>query len=365
MGTGSRAGPPPAWSRGFVLRMLRESVPAPADRPGRASGYRPRHRPGLGERAPAARPHPHDGPAAAAPQPGAPGRGRTSARLAGRAAMDADRILTAVLHPPAEPADHPLAGWVQSRETAHLVAWAVCGIIPPALRSRAIRPRRAPRRRRTPALGRRPDGLLRPASPDARKRRPSRGTRTAPAPPEPLPRLLRPGPRRRGLGRAGAAHHAPGPGSARLHAAVDRGPHRRDGRRPPGRPVPLYDFVDALAADQHGELANLAYWAYWLGSTPPTQPDDAFLHRPEPTAWSPPHLFQRLAGSLHDAPGTVDLCVHSLHTLLHLHPWLPLADPASARHLRERAVELLDAGVLSPVSRRDIESVHYRLQQTN
>jgi hypothetical protein len=98
---------------------------------------------------------------------------------------------------------------------------------------------------------------------------------------------------------------------------------------------------------------------------PPTQPDDGFLHRPDPTAWSPSHLFQQLAGSLHDAPGTVDLYVHSLRTLLHLHPWLPLADPAAARHLGERAVELLDAGVLSPVSRRDLESVHYRLQQTN
>ncbi|MER5866662.1 hypothetical protein [Kitasatospora sp. NPDC002040] len=34
--------------------------------------------------------------------------------------MDADRVLTAVLSPSADPAGHPLAGWVQSRETAHL-----------------------------------------------------------------------------------------------------------------------------------------------------------------------------------------------------------------------------------------------------
>ncbi|MFJ4338683.1 helix-turn-helix domain-containing protein [Streptomyces sp. NPDC088915] len=281
------------------------------------------------------------------------------------AAMDADRILTAVLHPSADPADHPLAGWVQSRETAHLVAWAVRGIIPPALQPHANRRRRGPApagpqlsaadraaffaqlRRTTESAGRAGErGLL-------LRRQSLYLASYDPAPDaedwaEQALRTMRPA--------LALRAYTPRWIEARTAATVAA-------RR--GDPVPLYDFVDALAVDQHSELANLAYWAYWLGSMPSTQPDDDFLHRPDPTAWNPPHLFQQLAGSLHDAPGTVDLYVHSLHTLLRLHPWLPLADPASARHLRERAVELLDARALSPVSRHDIESVHYLLQQTN
>ncbi|MFE7583593.1 helix-turn-helix domain-containing protein [Streptomyces gardneri] len=281
------------------------------------------------------------------------------------AAMDADRILTAVLRPPADPDDHPLAGWVQSRETANLVAWAVRGITPPALQARAARPRRGP----TPTgpqltatdradffthLRRTAESANRAGERGLLLRRQSLYLASYdPAPDaedwaEQALRTMRPA--------LAMRDYTPRWIEARTAATV---------AARQGDPVPLYDFVDSLTGDQHSELANLAYWGYWLGSMPPTQPDDGFLHRPDPTAWSPVHLFQQLVGSLHDAPGTVDLYVHSLHTLLHLHPWLPLADPAAARHLQERATELLEARILSPVSRRDIESVHYRLQKTN
>ncbi|GAA3087957.1 hypothetical protein GCM10017562_67820 [Streptomyces roseofulvus] len=364
MGTGSRSRTDTGVVSGFVLRMLRESVPLPqavlAERLGvdlgTVQGWESGRRP--------------------------LGNVRTMDLLQLRrtlallgaggsllgwldAALDADRILTAVLHPPADPAAHPLAGWVQSRETAHLIAWAVRGIIPPALQPHAIR------RRRGPA----------PAGPQLsaadRTHFFAQLRRTAES-------ADRAGERRLLLRRQSLylASYDPAPDAEdwadqalrTMRPALalrDYTPRWIEARTAAtvaarqGDPVPLYDFVDALAADQHSELANLAYWAYWLGSMPPTQPDDHFLHHPDPAAWSPVHLFQQLTGSLHDAPGTVDLYVHSLHTLLHLHPWLPLADPAAARQLGERAVELLDGGVLSSVSRRDLESVHYRLQQTN
>ncbi|MFE9483916.1 hypothetical protein ACFYNM_35665 [Streptomyces spororaveus] len=63
-------------------------------------------------------------------------------RLAGRgadativdlldAAMDADRIIAATLQPAKE--SHPLAEWVHTRDTAHMLAWALTGTRPPSL----------------------------------------------------------------------------------------------------------------------------------------------------------------------------------------------------------------------------------------
>ncbi|MFD4791715.1 helix-turn-helix domain-containing protein [Streptomyces sp. NPDC058459] len=59
------------------------------------------------------------------------------------AAMDADRIIAAGLEDETGAA-HPLAGWVHTRDTAHMLAWALNGTVPPALAGRLPRPRRGP-----------------------------------------------------------------------------------------------------------------------------------------------------------------------------------------------------------------------------
>ncbi|MGW7331341.1 hypothetical protein ACWGIU_22705 [Streptomyces sp. NPDC054840] len=38
----------------------------------------------------------------------------------------------------------PAAGWVHTRDTAHMLAWALNGTVPPALAGRLPRPRRGP-----------------------------------------------------------------------------------------------------------------------------------------------------------------------------------------------------------------------------
>ncbi len=282
------------------------------------------------------------------------------------AAMDADRILTAVLNPPADPADHPLAGWVQSRETAHMIAWAVRGITPPQLADRVIRPRRgpAPVGPQLAAADRTAffDHLRRTAETAA-----NAGNRALllrrqalylasydPAPDagdwaEQALRTMRPALALRG--------YNPRWIEARTAATV---------AARQGDPDQLHDFIaTALTDDQHGELANLAYWAYWLGAMPAEQPDDGFLHHPTPAAWNPVQLLQGLVGSLHDAPGTVDLYIHSVTTLLHLNPWLSLAAPDAVRYFGERTDELRDRQALSPGSRNDLDSAHTLLQQAN
>lgn len=91
----------------------------------------------------------------------------------------------------------PLAGWVHTRETAHMLAWTLNGTTPPGPRrtftqalSRAVRP--------FPVTGYgRPGGVLRPPARHRRARRPAGRERRAAAPPGALPS---PVPARRSLG---------------------------------------------------------------------------------------------------------------------------------------------------------------------
>ncbi|GAA2773440.1 hypothetical protein [Kitasatospora cinereorecta] len=117
-------------------------------------------------------------------------------------------------------------------------------------------------------------------------------------------------------------------------------------------PDQLQHFITtALLDDEHGELANLAYWALWLGAMPADRTDDTFMHHPDPTLWDPIRLFRALVDSFHLAPGTVDLYVHSISTLLRLHPWLSHAAPGTAQRFDEFAVELHDGTLISATTR--------------
>lgn len=280
------------------------------------------------------------------------------------AAMDADRVLTAALHTPAT--GHPLAEWVQSRDTAHMVAWAVRGIPPPALAHRPAPSRRGPAPP-GPALtaAERADFFthLRRTAETAHEA----GDRSLllrrqalylasydPAPDagewaEQALRTMRP---------ALAVHgYSPRWIEARTTATV---------AARQGDPEQLYDFIDtALVDDEHGELANLAYWAYWTGAMPADQCDDGFMHVPSPAAWNPLHLYEHLVDSLHDTPGTVDLYLHSLTILLGSTPWLAQASPDATGRFADRATELLDGHLISRRSRQDLQCVQYRLRQTN
>ncbi|MFE4658188.1 multiprotein-bridging factor 1 family protein [Streptomyces hydrogenans] len=344
---------------GFVLRLAREAAPLTQNRlaqelgvdTGTVQGWESGRRPlanvragtllGLRRRLPAL---------------GAPGG------IVGllEAAMDADRILAAALGDAAGP--HPLAGWVHTRDTAHMLAWALTGTTPPALAGRLPPVRRGP----TPASPALPAGLRETVFTHLR---------------EATERAAR-------QGEAGALLHR----QALYLASYDRGPkaaawtraalHRgRDGlaRRGfsphwagarstaaalarQGDPQPLLDFIDrALADDDVAEAANLNYWAYWVGALGAAQPDDAFMADRTLTGWDPVTLLRGLARGLHVAPGYVDLYAHTLWALLVRFPWLPQAAGPLAGPLRERTAQLLDGAELSARSRRELGSVHYGL----
>ncbi|MFI8518721.1 XRE family transcriptional regulator [Streptomyces sp. NPDC085481] len=276
-------------------------------------------------------------------------------------AMDADQIIGAALEPSGDIGLHPLASWVHTRDTAHMLAWALTGVAPPAVGERMPAPSRRPavaapllgtadriaffdHLRETAEAARRPGGgrlLHRQALYlTSYDRGPAAASWTAHA--------LH---ARRGVlsGRGWSEHWAEARSTATALARL-------------GDPQPLLDFIErSLADDDTAEAANLNYWAYWLGGVRLPQSDDQFMRDRELTAWDPVTLLRGLTYGLHHAPGFVDLYVHTLWALLTAHPWLPQASHVLARDLAERAGRLLDGGGTSERSRRELSTVHYVL----
>lgn len=278
------------------------------------------------------------------------------------AAMDADRVIEAALTPPRPGVPHPLSEWVHTRDTAHMIAWAANGSTPPALRQRPIPARRGPVAS-APQL-----------TPTERTAFFAHLRDTAEA-------AVR-------VGREGSLlhrqalyltsyDHGPEAASWTAHALhsrrgvlVGRGwtPHWAEARSTAtalarlGDPQPLWDFIERSMADsEDGEVANLNYWALWLGAIQRPQANDAFMRDRGMTDWDPVTLLRGLVHGLHQAPGFVDLYAHTVWALLEAHTWLPLAAGDLTRALANRTTQLLDGSALSERSRRELSTVHYRL----
>ena len=277
-------------------------------------------------------------------------------------AMDADRIISATIHPE-NTAQHPLADWVHTRDTADMIAWALNGTVPPSLARHSTPGRRGPvakapllptldrgvffsqlRETAELAVHMGEDGLL--------LHRQALYLCSYDRTPEATSWM-------------GHALHT------RRDLITVRGwtPHWSTARSTAvalarlGDPQPLLDFIDrAMADDDAAETANLTYWAYWLGSIREPQANDGFM-RQGPNNWEPVRLLRGLAAGLHQAPAYVDLYVHSLWALLTNHHWLPLAEPELADSLYAHISGLLDRNGISPRSRRELSAVHYVLRE--
>lgn len=117
----------------------------------------------------------------------------------------------------------------------------------------------------------------------------------------------------------------------------------------------------ALVDDDAGEAANLNYWAYWLGEGSGLELSDDFIANPVPGPWPGNKLLAHLIQGMVPEHGYVDLNIHSVWALIRIRPNL-LRSGGAGRGLRERLPVMLDSRELSPLARRELESIRYAVR---
>ncbi|MGH3860290.1 helix-turn-helix domain-containing protein [Actinokineospora sp.] len=126
------------------------------------------------------------------------------------------------------------------------------------------------------------------------------------------------------------------------------------------------DALDAFVARKLStdaqEIANLNYWAYWLGEIPDPQVNDDFMTTVDPEQWFGARVLDHLLDRLNPGSHHADLNIHTLWALL-------LARPIvlrGRRHAQARAGEVVDRMSAHPHlthrARRELDSVAYAIR---
>lgn len=123
----------------------------------------------------------------------------------------------------------------------------------------------------------------------------------------------------------------------------------------------LHDFV-ARTAGTDAELANLNYWAHWIGELPDDQANDSFMVEADTRAWSGVRLLHRLVDRLDPASPHLPLNLHTVHSLVASRPAL-LTERSAERDALSTVLDVLTSdGVLSREGRDQAAGLHYALR---
>ncbi|MDT0303546.1 helix-turn-helix domain-containing protein [Streptomonospora wellingtoniae] len=277
-------------------------------------------------------------------------------------AMEADRFIGYVLSSegPIELDGHPLASWVITRPFTDLLGWTFTGTAPAALAE-------APVRRRGPA----PPGPQLAADERRHVMDHLRDAAEQAAPDTAEGALLR-----------RQAHYVAGydqsSETVEWLAVMQRTEQRRlrsDEWTPSwavvrsgahtlarqGDADALPQFIGVHVETDECEIANLNYWAYWLGELTDPQLDDTFMIEVDLGAWHGDRLLEHLTAKLVAGNPYVDVVAHSLWSLVHRKP--DAITPTRGTALSSAAKRILDEdGAMSPQSRRELNEVLYALR---
>ncbi|WP_435107366.1 helix-turn-helix domain-containing protein [Nocardiopsis synnemataformans] len=122
----------------------------------------------------------------------------------------------------------------------------------------------------------------------------------------------------------------------------------------------LPEFIDVHISTDACEIANLNYWAYWLGEISDPQLADTFMVELDLDSWHGDRLLKHLTKRLTPINPYVDVVCHTLWALIIRKP--SLLDTRAAGELVGSVSQILDSTVISPQSRRELEEVLYALR---
>lgn len=272
-------------------------------------------------------------------------------------AIDVDLTVGQILTGAHSASDHPLATWVHTRTWHDLLAWAVAGTTPNALREadpQVPKPRLAPVDR-TSLLN-----SLREVAEQAGN--------------DPESTLLR----RQVFYVSSWDDTATG---RDWLAQQERLELRRlrpvDGWTPTwvagrslavaracqGDPDQLRHFLRTQLVTDDQETANLNYWAYWCGEETGPAVSDDFMAGGDLGQWRGGLLLRHLSRGLSITTPYIELTVHTVWALLARRPWLLDEDLALTADLNRRISALLDhPEALTGPARRELEQVHYAVK---
>ncbi|GAA1772043.1 helix-turn-helix domain-containing protein [Nonomuraea bangladeshensis] len=122
----------------------------------------------------------------------------------------------------------------------------------------------------------------------------------------------------------------------------------------------LQEFISTRLSDDVCEMANLNYWAYWLGEASEPQVTDLFMIELGLESWQGTKLLRHLANRLEPVNPYMEVVTHTLWALIMLRP--DALSPSAAKQVIGSARQALDFPAVSDRSRRELEAVVYALR---
>jgi hypothetical protein len=122
----------------------------------------------------------------------------------------------------------------------------------------------------------------------------------------------------------------------------------------------LHDFVEHL--DSRGAIANLNYWAHWIGERTDDQVDDGFMFDDDARLWSGVRLMKHLVWRLAPESPHLPLNLYTLHALIASRPVL-LDGPTHVRSSLDTMLDrLAGADSLTRTGRDQVAGLRYALR---
>lgn len=129
-----------------------------------------------------------------------------------------------------------------------------------------------------------------------------------------------------------------------------------------GHQDPLHAFVARGLATHDQEVANLNYWAYWLGETPETQVDDTFMAVKPTLGWDGRRVLAHLLDRIAPDADQLALNVRTLWQLVLARPNLLKERVDLRTTAAERVSQVLECPGLRTQERRELSDIAYAIK---